>query len=195
MSNSNAATEMEDDIDIAPTVGQKGESSSAMVQATDQMSRISIIVNAALDKLKDGEKTTLKDLQKLVSDETQQKGSSIGPVVSFIVKQRQTTLNDVSVELGRYGGIYKGIRTRVAKAEDVRPRCDHCKQVIRAKKNGPRKKKAKGAEAAPAVEETEADRLLASVEAEAENENEDDDDFDDDQDDEDNDDESDDDES
>lgn len=188
MSNSNAATDMEDDIDIEPTVGMKGEpSSQAMAQATNEMGRISIIVNAALDKLKDGEKTTLKELQKLVNDETQQKGSSIGPVVSFIVKQRQTTLNDVSVELGRYGGIYKGTRTRVSKPEDVRPRCEHCKQVIRAKKTGPRKKKVKVAEGAtPATEETDADRLLASVEAEAENEtDEDDDDFDDEQDDED----------
>lgn len=104
--------------------------------AQDTVIRITDVVLSALDQLEDGKKTTLKELQALVADKTGLKGSNIGPVISMIVK----THPDVSVELGRYGGIYRGHRVRPEKPVDTKPRCLHCNQVIR-QKTGKRKKK------------------------------------------------------
>lgn len=102
----------------------------------DNFTRITEVVVTAIESLQDGEKTTLKELQQLVAEQTGIKGSNIGPVISMVVKNH----GGVTIELGRYGGIYKGIRTKAEKPADVRPRCAHCHQVIR-QKTGPRKKK------------------------------------------------------
>lgn len=135
----------EDDVDVEPTVGVSGNETNvaspemkatAQSQAHDTVMRITEVVINALDALKDGEKTTLKELQNLVAEQTGLKGSNIGPVISMIVK----THGGITVELGRYGGIYKGVRVRPEKPVDTKPRCAHCHQVIR-QKTGPRKKK------------------------------------------------------
>lgn len=128
-----------DDVDVEPTVGVSNPPearSAAQSQAHDTVHRITEVVITALDALADGEKTTLKELQTLVAEQTGLKGSNIGPVISMIVK----THGGVTVELGRYGGIYKGVRVKPEKVPDNKPRCAHCNQVIR-QKTGPRKKK------------------------------------------------------
>jgi len=116
----------------AATPEQRAHATTA---AQDTVMRITEVVINALDKLNDGEKTTLKELQTLVADQTGLKGSNIGPVISMIVR----THGDVSVELGRYGGIYRGKRVKPEKAPDTKTRCNHCHQVIR-QKTGKRKK-------------------------------------------------------
>lgn len=110
--------------------------SKPVPQMGDSWNRIGQIVVAQLDSMKDGEKTTLKTLAQLVSEQTGIKGTGILPVISLIVKG----YSGVSIELGRFGGIYKGQRPSAMREPDTRQRCPSCKQVIR-QKTGPRKKK------------------------------------------------------
>ena len=122
---------IEDDIDIAPTPDFVPQGQP------DYMNSFRQIIHGKIDKLAEGERTTLKALQQEIQEQITFRGmGNITPVISMIVRER----NDITIELGRYGGIYKGIRTKAAKEPDTRARCEHCHQVIR-QKTGPRKKK------------------------------------------------------
>lgn len=188
-----AGDEDDDDIDIpvttvvtSPTANDTAEAPSfsratpeqrqrATSAAQDTVIRITDVVLSALDQLEDGKKTTLKELQALVADKTGLKGSNIGPVISMIVK----THPDVSVELGRYGGIYRGHRVRPEKPVDTKPRCLHCNQVIR-QKTGKRKKKNPDGTLLAATTTTEASAAVDDLDDDALDDEDDDLDDDDD---------------
>lgn len=112
---------------------------TAVVQSSNVMSVVADIVVNYLNGMQQGEKITLKDLAAKVSEKTGLQGSAVIPVISLITKSYE----GITIEKGRFGGIYKGGREVTAKKPDERKRCETCHQVIRTKPTGPRKKRAK----------------------------------------------------
>jgi hypothetical protein len=127
----------------APIAAVPTATATAGAHGTDVMNQVASIVETHLNGMKEGEKITLKDLSKKVFDQTGLVGSIVTPVISLLTK----TWPGITIEKGRFGGIYKGGRAVTAKKPDDRERCQHCKQVIRTKPTGPRKKKKKEGEA------------------------------------------------
>lgn len=81
-----------------------------------------------LDAMKEGEKTNLKELAEKVAKDLDVSVTQVNPFVHMAVQ----TYDGITVSRGRYGGIFKGIKT---KKEDHRSRCETCGQVIRQKKS------------------------------------------------------------
>ena len=114
-----------------PPVSSSVMDSPAMHTVQDTMARAAAVVVGYLDSMPDGTKVTLKDMARLVQEQTNLTGSNILPIISLIVK----SYDGISMERGRFGGIYKGSRTK--KPVVVRERCVACKQMIRVKSTGP----------------------------------------------------------
>lgn len=106
---------------------------------SEAMKTVSSIVADYLEGMKPHEKITLKSLAQLVCDKTGIQPTVATPVISLLTKNWP----GITIEKGRFGGIYKGGREVEAKKPDERPRCGHCHQIIRAKPTGPRKSKKK----------------------------------------------------
>lgn len=78
-----------------------------------------------LNEMNEGEKIGVKELANKVNSKIS--GMSRSSVTSLVQMYCKTT-QDVSIEVGRAGGIYKGGKKRRI---DARPRCKECGQVVR----------------------------------------------------------------
>lgn len=79
-----------------------------------------------IDELEHGKKITVKDLSEKIAAKTY--GMSLGNVTN-LVQMFLKDCKDITVEIGRNGGIYKGGKQ---KRVDNRPRCTQCNQVMRS---------------------------------------------------------------
>lgn len=77
-----------------------------------------------IEKMQDGEKITVRDLVDKVAAEVKMGIGNVHNLVQMFLKKRK----DVTVEIGRGGGVYKGGKP---KRVDNRPRCTSCNQVLR----------------------------------------------------------------
>lgn len=84
---------------------------------------------AIFNEMADKDRITQKALVLKVSEDLGLEVEKVKPLVNLAVKQ----YSGITVLRGRKGGIIKGVVV-TKKAEDTRPRCTSCKQVIRAKR-------------------------------------------------------------
>lgn len=77
-----------------------------------------------IENMQQGEKITVRDLVDKVSAEVKMGIGNVHNLVQMFLKKRK----DVTVEIGRGGGVYKGGKP---KRVDNRPRCASCNQVLR----------------------------------------------------------------
>jgi hypothetical protein len=77
-----------------------------------------------IEGMQQGEKITVRDLVDKVAAEVKMGIGNVHNLVQMFLKKRK----DVTVEIGRGGGVYKGGKP---KRVDNRPRCTSCNQVLR----------------------------------------------------------------
>lgn len=93
----------------------------------DIMGTVKTALDNLLDNLKDGERTTVKDLVDKVVYSTGVQVSIANGIVPMLVHTWAQS-GAGSIRRGRAGGVIKGeIKQRV----DPRPRCGECHQVLR----------------------------------------------------------------
>lgn len=97
------------------------------MKVEDTWAKVGQVVVEYLDSMSTGDKTTLKNLAKIVQERAGVKETGITSIISIVVR----SYPGVSMEYGRFGGIYKGGRPL---KEDNRKRCEKCNQIIREKK-------------------------------------------------------------
>ncbi len=78
-----------------------------------------------IDTMKQGEKIAIRDLVDKVAAKVDMSGGNVMGLVQLFCKRSK----EVSVEVGRGGGVFKGGKP---KRVDNRPRCITCHQVVRA---------------------------------------------------------------
>lgn len=89
------------------------------------MNEVFKFTRVIINDMKQGEKITVRDLSDKVAAQIDNLPSgNITNLVQMFLKQ----CKDVSVEIGRGGGVFKGGKP---KRVDIRPRCQTCNQVIR----------------------------------------------------------------
>src|SRR5271166_1343655 len=94
--------------------------------SSEMMKMIELSLRDILDKMEDGERTTLQDVIDKVAASTKLKISSVGGIVKLYIAGSP----DAYIKQGRTGGVIKGVeRERI----DMRPRCETCNQVWRDK--------------------------------------------------------------
>lgn len=104
----------------------------ATVMQSDNLQALQRVMDKTFEifnGMADKERVTQKSLIEKVSESLGLKAEVVKPLVNLAVKQ----YSGVTVLRGRKGGIIKGVVV-TKKAEDTRPRCASCKQVIRAKR-------------------------------------------------------------
>ncbi len=77
-----------------------------------------------IDTMKQGEKIGIRDLVDKVAAKVDMSGGNVMGLVQLFCKRSK----EVSVEVGRGGGVFKGSKPRRI---DARPRCETCHQVVR----------------------------------------------------------------
>jgi len=97
----------------------------------DKLNSVILKVNDAtahaIENLQEGEKISLKALTERVARFLGLSQALCAPFVMMFVK----SYDRCTMQKGRNGGIYKG---KMARKEDMVPRCNHCGQKIRAKR-------------------------------------------------------------
>ena len=78
-----------------------------------------------IDTMKHGEKIAIRDLVDKVASKVDMSGGNVMGLVQLFCKRSK----EVSVEVGRGGGVFKGGKP---KRVDTRPRCATCNQVVRS---------------------------------------------------------------
>ena len=105
---------------------QEESVSTDKVSVYKGMNEVFKYTQSIIDTMQQGEKIVAKDLAEKVYAKTD--GIPMGNVAS-LVQMFTKRCKDVTVEIGRNGGIYKGGKV---KRVDTRKRCDTCHQVIRS---------------------------------------------------------------
>lgn len=77
-----------------------------------------------IDTMQQGEKIGIRDLADKVAAQVEMPSGNVMSLVQLFCKRSK----DVSVEVGRGGGVFKGGKP---KRVDTRPRCPTCHQVVR----------------------------------------------------------------
>lgn len=91
------------------------------------MNEVFGLVQISISEMKNGEKITVRDLiDKISAQLPKMQAGNIANLVMMYVHSSK----EVSVEVGRGGGIYKGGKPRRV---DPRPRCPTCTQVLNQK--------------------------------------------------------------
>lgn len=88
------------------------------------MNEVFAVTRKIIDGMENGDKLTVRDLTDKVSAQVNMTYANVMNLVQMFLKE----CKDVSVEIGRGGGVYKGGKKRRV---DNRPRCSACNQVLR----------------------------------------------------------------
>lgn len=91
------------------------------------MEQVFASANSFLSSLADNAKTTLEELCDKVTAETKYPRGQVRQFIMLYIKSEEA---GVTVERGRYGGIFKGGRK---KKHEARPRCPHCNSLVKKK--------------------------------------------------------------
>jgi hypothetical protein len=95
------------------------------VSVYDGMNEVFNHTRQIIDMMKQGEKIAIRDLADKVAAQVEMSSGNVMGLVQLFCKKSK----EVSVEVGRGGGVFKGGKP---KRIDNRPRCSTCNQVVRS---------------------------------------------------------------
>lgn len=110
--------------DTSNTTEQPIQSEEAALAVYEGMNEVFEHTRRIIEDMQQGEKITVRDLVDKVSSEVNMGIGNVHNLVQMFLKKRK----DVTVEIGRGGGVFKGGKP---KRVDNRPRCASCNQVLR----------------------------------------------------------------
>lgn len=130
---------------MATATDSKSRTTAPSQLHLDKLNAVILKVNDAtahaIENLQEGEKISLKSLTERVARFLGLSQALCAPFVTMFVK----SYDRCTMQKGRNGGIYKG---KLARKEDLEPRCDHCGQKLRAKRESGEQIAAKSSQAA-----------------------------------------------